>query len=528
MKEFFFKVIVGGFFLVFLLRLFQLQILQGKENRYLADNNRLKKISVAAPRGLLVDRHGEILASNKPVYFFEGKEISREEALVLQEKGEESELLIKFQRQYFGGESFGHVLGYLGQVNEKELNEGKLFLQGYDVGDWIGRMGVEKQYEEILRGQKGSRLLEVDTLGRVVREVSQALPIPGKKLTLAIDKGLQEKASQAMGAKIGAVVASKPQTGEILILYSSPSFDPNLFIKSDSSEVLRIISDETKRPLFNRAISGIYPPGSTFKIVTAVAGLEEGKITPQTLIADTGIITVGAYKYTNWYFTQYGKTEGEINLEKAIGRSTDTFFYKLGEMVGAEKLIEWARKFGLDKSFGLDLPGEAAGFIGTPEWKEKVKKESWFLGNTYHLAIGQGDLALTPLGVNLMTAAIANGGKVCVPRILRIGEKNTFYKEECRDLGIKRETLETVKRGMVKACASGGTGWPFFDFKPEVACKTGTAETGDGKTTHAWFTVFAPVENPEIVLTVLVEKGGEGSGVAAPIAKEILKKYFER
>jgi len=313
-----------------------------------------------------------------------------------------------------------------------------------------------------------------------------------------------------------------------LILYSSFSFDPNLFIKSDSSEVLRIINDETKRPLFNRAISGIYPPGSTFKIVTAVAGLEEGKITPQTLIADTGIITVGAYKYTNWYFTQYGKTEGEINLEKAIGRSTDTFFYKLGEMVGAEKLIEWARRFGLDKSFGLDLPGEAAGFIGTPEWKEKVKKESWFLGNTYHLAIGQGDLALTPLGVNLMTAAIANGGKVCVPRILRIGEKNTFYKEECRDLGIKRETLETVKRGMVKACASGGTGWPFFDFKPEVACKTGTAETGDGKTTHAWFTVFAPVENPEIVLTVLVEKGGEGSGVAAPIAKEILKKYFER
>jgi len=244
------------------------------------------------------------------------------------------------------------------------------------------------------------------------------------------------------------------------------------------------------------------------------------------------------YKYANWFFTQYGRTEGEINLSRAITRSTDTYFYKLGEMLGAENLIKWAEKFGLNQKFGIDLPSELTGFIGTPEWKQKQRGESWFLGNTYHLAIGQGDIALTPLGVNLMTAVVANGGKLCKPRMLRIGAESTPYKEECVDLGVKKEYLEVVKKGMIGACSSGGTGWPFFDFKPQVACKTGTAETGDNKTAHAWFTVMAPACaesfgeakpacDPQIVLTVLVERGGEGSSVAAPIAKEILKEFFK-
>lgn len=515
------------FFLILFGRLFQLQVLQGKENRLLADTNRIQKTVIGSPRGLILDRHGEILAGNVPEYLLGDKEISRDEALTLQAEQTDTDLIINFRRQYNFGKGFAHLIGFLGEVTEKELNEEKLGLKGYLLGDLIGRLGLEAQYEDILRGQKGSEGVEVDTNGRTVRRMSKVLPIPGKSLTLSVDKKLQEVAEKAMGDRKGAVVASNPQNGEILLLYSSPSFEGGAFLdKKRQEEVVRLIRDEEDMPLLNRVISGIYPPGSTFKIVTSIAGLEEGKITPETLIEDPGVIEVNSFKFTNWYFTQYGRTEGQINLARAIARSTDTYFYKVGEWLGAEKLITWAKKFNLDKTSGIDLPGEVPGFIATPAWKEEFRNESWFLGNTYHLSIGQGDISLTPLGVNLMTSVVASNGKLCKPRVLRIGAENTPYKEECNDLGIKKEYLDVVKKGMVGVCSPGGTGSPFFDFKPQVACKTGTAEISSDKITHAWFTVFAPADNPGIVLTVLVEKGGEGSAVAAPIAKEILKEYF--
>jgi len=515
-------------FLILFGRLFQLQILQGRENRLLADTNRIQKTIVDSPRGLLLDRHGEILAGNKPIYLFGDKEISREEALNLQAKQADADLAIIFRRKYNLGKDFAHLIGFLGEVTDKELREEKLGLKGYLLGDLIGRLGLEAEYEEILVGQKGSEGVEVDTNGRAIRRMSQVLPIPGKSLTLSVDKKLQKVAREAMGERKGAVVATNPQNGEILLLYSSPSFEGDIFLdKKKQDEVVKLIKDEENRPLLNRVISGIYPPGSTFKIVTSIAGLEEGKITPEMLVNDPGVLEVNNFKFANWYFTQYGRTEGEINLARAITRSTDTYFYKVGEWLGAEKLIAWTKKFNLDETFGIDLPGEIPGFIADPAWKEKFRKEGWFLGNTYHLAIGQGDISLTPLGVNLMTSVIASGGKLCKPRVLRIGAENTPYKEECRSLGIKKEYLEVVKKGMIGACSPGGTGWPFFDFKPRVACKTGTAEISDDKSTHAWFTVFAPADNPGIVLTVLVEKGGEGSAVAAPIAKEILREYFK-
>lgn len=533
------------FFIIFV-RLFDLQVLHGKENRFFADENRIQKIIIPAPRGLILDRHGEVLAQNEPVYEFfnspkEKKILSRDEALLLQTEGINTNFKINLKRRYPSGETFSHVVGFLGEVSEKELKDDKLELKGYSLGSLIGQAGIESEYENLLRGRDGSELVEVDTLGKAIRSIGRVLPGFGKTLTLAIDKKLQEVAAKAMAGKKGAVVATNPLNGEVLILYSSPSFDNNLFLKTDTpGEIIRIIQDEENRPLFNRVISGLYQPGSTFKIVTAIAGLEEKKISAETLINDPGVITIGDYKYTNWYFTSYGRTEGNINLVKAISRSTDTFFYKVGEMVGIEKLNFWAGKFNLDKTFGIDLPGELPGFIATPEWKQKNKGESWFLGNTYHVSIGQGDLILTPLAVNLMTAVVANGGKICIPRILRLEAENTPYQIECQETGIKKENLDLVEKGMIGACLLGGTGWPFFDFKPAVACKTGTAETGEGKTTHAWFTVFAPacagqladsagkpVCQPEIVLTVLVEKGGEGSSVAGPIAKEILKEYFQ-
>ena len=513
---------------LFLGRLFQLQIIEGKKNRYLAETNRLIKITIPAPRGIIFDRHGEILADNEPKYFVKDKEITREEGITRQAEGKDADLKIVLQRKYRLGQIFAHSIGYLGEVTQEELTSGKLDLKGYGLGSWLGKVGIEAEYEEILKGRDGTELAEVNTQGSIVRRTGRILATPGKTLTLALDKKLQEIAAAAMGDKKGAVIASNPQNGEVLVLYSSPPFDPNLFITKDNDEALaKLITDEENQPLFNRAISGLFPPGSTFKIITTTAGLEEKKITENTLINDPGVLTVGEFKYANWYFTSYGRTEGDINVVRAITRSTDTFFYKLGEMVGPEKISYWAQKYNLEKIFGIDLPGEVPGFVGTPEWKKRFRNENWFLGNTYHIAIGQGDVDMTPLSVNEMTVVVATGGKYCTPRMLRLDAENTPYLAECKDVGVKKEYLDIIKKGMMGACASGGTAYPFFDFKPLVACKTGTAETGDGKTAHAWFTVFAPADNPTIVLTVLVERGGEGSTVAAPIAKQILEEYFK-
>lgn len=517
-------------FLLLFLRLFQLQIICGKENRFLAENNRVRKIIIPAQRGLFLDRHNQVLVRNEPIFWLmqegERKVISRNEALLLQEQGKE--IVISTKRNYLYTDLFGHLLGYLGEVSDKELKENKLELKGYRPGSLIGRFGAEMQYESLLKGQDGSEVAEVDTNGEIIRRINQILPQPGKTLTLAVDKKLQEIAALQMTGKKGAIIASDPQTGEILAFYSSPSFDPNVFLdKSKADQVQGLITDEEKHPLLNRVISGIFAPGSTFKIVTTLAGLSEGSITKNTLINDPGVIEVNQFKFSNWYYTQYGRTEGEINVIKALARSTDTFFYQLGEKIGEEKLITWAKKFGLDQKFGIDLPGEIPGFIATPKWKQEQRGERWFLGNTYHLAIGQGDIALTLLGVNQMVSVVANNGKVCQPRILKIGAENTPYQKECTDLDIGQQYLEVVKQGMIGACSTGGTAYPFFDFQPQVACKTGTAETSDAKYTHAWFTVFAPADNPQIVLTVLVENGGEGSTVAAPIAKEILQEFFK-
>lgn len=536
-KIYFINLLIVIIFSVLVLRAFQLQIVEGKKNQESAENNRIRKIKISGPRGAIFDRHGEILAKNLPVFKIKKNEgevvIGRDEALKMQSEGNEESLFFSFSRNYPGREVFSHIVGYLGEVSEEEINKATPTIQNYILGDLIGRTGIEKFYENSLRGVDGGELVEVDTNGKILRRLGREEPLPGKDFFLAVDAGLQRIAAAEMIGKKGAVVASNPKNGEILILYSSPSYDPNLFVQKNEEKLKTLLTDETDLPLLNRPISGTYPPGSVFKIVTTTAGLEDKKITKNTLINDPGVIYIGSYKYANWYFTGYGKTEGEINVVRAIKRSTDTFFYRLGEMVGIERLVFWTKKFKLDQIFGLDLDGEVPGFVPTPEWKQKVMGEPWFLGNTYHLAIGQGDLVLTPLGVNMMTAAIANGGKICRPRMLKVGSDEQI---ECQEIGIKKETIDIIKEGMTDVCSTGGTAYPFFDFLPaglptgrQVACKTGTAEfvDKDGKTkTHAWFTVFAPLDNPSIVLTVLVEGGGEGSSVAAPIAKEILKEYF--
>lgn len=512
-------------FLLLMGRLFELQIILGAKYRILAEENRIKKETIPAPRGMIYDRNQKPLVKNEPVYRLEKKDckesncfeaITREEALKIEAAGgEEAERLrVDVGRDYLYGRALAHVLGYLGEASEEEVKSGQ-----WGLGDLVGRTGIEEEYEEILRGQDGGVIYEVDTLGNRIREIGKVEPLSGRDLYLSIDAQLSEVAYQALGGKPGAVVATEAKTGQVLVLVSSPAFSPNQIKPED-------LTDERK-PMFNRAIGGQYPPGSTFKVVTAVAGVEEGKVDENTTYEDVGFIQIGEYIYKNWYYIQYGRTEGVIGLVRAIKRSTDTFFYKVGEWVGAKKLGEWGRAFGLGQKTGIDLPGEVEGLVPTPEWKEKTIGEKWFLGNTYHLAIGQADLLATPLQINMMASIIANGGKLCRPKV----EKQDGG--ECQNLKLKPETLRMVKEGMKEACSTGGTAFPFFDFSPQAGCKSGTAEFGDPEgRTHAWLTAFAPVDppagRPEIVVTALVEGGGEGSYVAAPIVKEVMDYYFHQ
>ena len=513
-------------------RLFELQIILGAKYRALAEENRIKKEVTPAPRGMIYDRNNKPLIKNKPIYRIESgecgvgsmecfKEITRDEALKIEAAGgkEAERLRIDVGRDYVYGRALAHVLGYLGEASEEEVKSGQR-----ELGDLVGRTGIEEEYEEILQGQDGGAIYEIDTLGNRVREIGKVETVPGRDLYLSIDAQLSKVAYQALEGKPGAVIATEAKTGQVLVLVSSPAFDPNYISPED-------LTDE-KKPMFNRAISGQYPPGSTFKVVTAVAGVEEGKVDENTTYEDVGFIQIGEYIYKNWYYNQYGRTEGEIDLVRAIKRSTDTFFYKVGEWVGANKLAEWGRAFGLGQETGIDLSGEVAGLVPTPKWKEKTIGEKWFLGNTYHFAIGQADLLTTPLQVNMMASVIANEGKLCQPMVIQStsdGDSKGLLRGEgqCQDLKLKPETLRMIKEGMKEACSTGGTAFPFFEFSPQVGCKTGTAEFGDleGRT-HAWLTAFAPADDPEIVVTALVEKGGEGAYVAAPIVKEVMEEWF--
>lgn len=449
-------------------RLVQLQIFDGRYYRLLADENRVQLKKLPAERGVITDRFGENLIFN---------------------------------------EANMPAIGYVGEVNEVEVEQ-------FYLGALIGKMGLEKQYDYRLRGIDGVSILEHDVNGNILRELKRTDPIKGENLTSTLDAGLQKKAYEILAKRKGAVVASVPETGEILALVSSPSFDPNHLVKYLSDKNL---------PMFNRALGGEYPPGSVFKVITAVGALEEGVINNLTQIEDTGEIIIGPYRYTNWYWTQYGKTEGSINIIRALARSNDIFFYRLGEKLGIIKLADWAKYFGLGMETGIDFIGEAKGLMPDPDWKKQVMKEDWYTGDTFISAIGQGHVLTTPIQVNQMMSIIASNGRLCQPHLL-------MEQTKCKKLDISQKTLDLVIEGLKEVCETGGTAWPFFDFSYPVAGKTGTAEFGPAaeEKTHAWFTGFSPIDKPQIVLTVLLEGAGEGSYQAAPVAKELLQYWFER
>lgn len=570
---------IGFFVLAF--RLFDLTVVKGNELRIRSDTNRTRVLTRHAPRGIFLDRTGRPLVSNIPRYRLlrpcdaassgECVEfLTKEEGDRLSQDGlPAGEFLeVDYMRQYLYPAALAHVIGYTGELSQEELESEFYRSRNYVAGDRVGRMGTEEVYNERLRGRDGQEYVEVDAAGMLLRSLGRQEELSGEDITLSLDIVVSRAAADAFppGEK-GAVIVSKPDTGEILAMYSSPGFSPNAYARGLSLEDYDALINNPDLPMFNRAIGGAYPPGSTFKIVTALAALEEGAITPDTIVEDTGIIRIGPFTFPNWYYNKYGKTDGNVDVVKALQRSNDIYFYKTGEWLGISKLAAWARKFGIGTPLGIELSGEAGGLMPDPAWKNnhfstpadrEARNNEWYLGDTYHVSIGQGYLLTTPLSVLVWTNSIANDGTICTPTIEKVTAGGLGGNAaSCRPLGVRPEHLDVVTEGMVAACASGGTGWPLFGFSVReasdsaaiqvpIACKTGTAEFGDPKDhTHAWFAAYAPIPDrfvpgeirqtesyisgkPEISVTVLVEGAGEGSDIAAPVAKKIFEAWFTR
>lgn len=497
-----FKAVLLVTFLLFIFEFFKTSVLSHSYYLKLSEDNRVKEEVLLAPRGVFYDREGRLLATNQQ-----------------DEKH-------GFLRRYLYPQATAHLLGYMGLPSTVNL-------QDYSCGSpplpyqMVGTVALEKYYECVLRGKPGKVLYEVNASGEKVAELAKKEPQQGQNIQLSILLRLQEIADRAFQGKKGAAIATDPKTGEVLLFYSAPSFNSNVFLQKDTSAYKNLVKDETE-PLFNRLTLGRYPPGSVVKPIIALAALEEGVISKDSIYEDTGVLELGGVKFGNWYFLQYGKKEGMVDVVKAIARSNDIFFYQVGMKLGIDRLKHWLQTFSLDAQDLSRIFPQTTAVVPDEAWKKGELGQEWYLGDTINLSIGQGYLMLNPAQLHMGVSIIASGGKKCD----FIFAKNDF--RHCKNLKLKKENIDLVVAGMIKACEPGGTGWPFFDFKVggkkmKVACKTGTAEVASKEASpHAWFTVFAPSVDPEIVMTILVENGGEGSSEAAPIAKEILTRFFER
>lgn len=579
-RFFWMGILMGALFAVLIGRAAWMQGLNGNAYHALAEQNRLRVVPVWPHRGVIRDRNGVVLAENAPRFQVtlvprdlpledEARDLTLSEAgrllglsvkdlepfaavtgtrmdepvLVADAVSYDQAMAFAVRLPHLSGfsldarpkrayprtaqvPSVAHLLGYVGKISEEELATRRP--QGYYRVDELGKIGLERRYETELRGTVGSRTHEVDARGRVKGTVHEQAPIDGQDVALTIDLRLQQEAERLLRDRLtldhftrGAVVAMDPRNGDVLALVSWPSYDNNAFSGGVSSTVYRALASDPDQPLFNRALSGVYPSGSTVKVVVSVAALVEQVITPQTKVLSTGGIRLGQWFFPDWQAGGHGMTD----VRRAIAWSVNTFYYLSGgggeqgiAGLGPDRLARWLQMFGLGRRTGIDLPGEATGFVPTRAWKEDVRKQPWYIGDTYNLSIGQGDLLVTPLQVAVYTAAIANGGKLVQPHL---AQTNTpTISQPLADAS----TIEVVRLGMRDAVTYGSarslSTLPFTS-----AAKTGTAQWNKNRNTHAWFTSFAPFEAPEIVVTVLVEEGGEGSRTAAPIAKGILEAW---
>lgn len=535
--------LIAGFLFAFALlatRLFHLQIAEGSRNHSLADSNRIAVRAIHAPRGVIYDRNGKILAQNEPGYRLldasgsgQTKYLTRDEGILMEVNNDPrlKDLEIDNLRYYPYGEVSAHLLGYISEISADELKE--VIYQNYKPGDNIGRGGIEQSYEKVLRGTDGGEIIEVDAAGNKLGTLGKNLPTPGQNIYLTIDADLQKVAFDQLKKEIekgkdkvccGAVVVQDPRNGQVLAMVSYPSFD---------SKKLADAFANSNSPILNRAIGGIYPPGSTFKVLTALAGLNSGRITPETQYEDTGIMYLGPYSFANWYYTQHGaKEQGGVDVVKALKRSNDIFFYHLGQQVGEQIMGDEAKKMGFGKTTGIDIPGEEAGLIPDNQWKIDNIGEVWYPGDSLHMSIGQGYVLSTPLQVSSMISAVAMNGVQYIPHLAQrittpSGKTVKQYNYDGSKPLYSPEYYQLIKTALEQVPQTGGTAWPFFNFPIKTAGKTGTAEYGHpDNRTHAWYTTYAPADKPEIAVTVLIESGGEGSTNASPVAREILRWYF--
>ncbi|MCX7882232.1 MAG: penicillin-binding protein 2 [Brevinematales bacterium] len=433
------------------------------------------------------------------------------------------------RRFYPLAEKAAHLLGYTGIISKTEYQQLKDDPEYY-AGAIVGKMGIEKQYDKQLRGKKGIMNRVVDAKGKLIREEIAEEPQHAQPVVLTIDARLQAMAYDLLGGRNGAVVVSKPYTGEILALVSSASFNPNVFSDRYSREEFYIIRDDENKPFLNRAIQGIYPPSSTFKLISAVAILASG------IDVNRSVYCRGSMRIANRIFNCWDIHQTE-NFFDGIANSCDVYFYTMGLEVGKDKILAYARDFGIQEKTGIDLPGEAKGLIPEESWFKRRYNRPWSPGDTANISIGQGDLLITPVGLNKMTAAIANKGTVYRPFLLKaiIDDitRETLWENKpqvLRKVVLPESSFDLLQRAMYKVTTEGTARWVQYATPYPIAGKTGTGEAGKDKETHALFTAFAPYgsSNPEdyIVVTVVVEHGGGGSAAAAPIAVKLIDYYF--
>jgi penicillin-binding protein 2 len=574
---------------VIILRLWFLQVYKGFEFEEKAKVNRVRALRVVAPRGNILDREGRLLITNRPSFnvvwtredtpdpdqvikrlskilgddittildrIRAGEDIPKYMPLLLKEDIDWRTLVyiennhfnlpgVRIEvvpaREYLYGNLASHLVGYLGEINRAELGKSR---QGeYEGGDRVGKQGLEKIFERQLRGEKGILMVEVDARGFEKKQLAQKESLPGNDIRLTIDADLQSAAEKALEGMAGAVVATEVGTGRLLVLASSPPLELNEFVGGISQKAWQAMLKDPLRPLPNKAIQGQYPPASTYKMITALAGLGEGIITPNTVIDCTGSIRLGNQTFRCWKKSGHGK----VDLNRALAESCDVYFYKIGLELHIDALASYADNLGLGRKTGIGLEHEKSGLIPTSEWKRRIYREPWHAGETLSVAIGQGFNLATPLQVNEMTAAIANGGVIYQPQLIEEiidpdGKvTQSFSPIRSGEFNGKEANLELIRRGLVAAVNNPrGTGGMARLKEITVAGKTGTAQVVHlshvedfeedliplKMRDHAWFTAFAPAEKPEIAVTVLVEHGRHGGSTAAPIAKQVLLEYF--
>ncbi|AYG46833.1 penicillin-binding protein 2 [Pseudomonas sp. Leaf58] len=588
------RVVVGAVAIMLLIcvliaRLYYLQIIQYDYHSTLSENNRVHVQPIPPTRGLIFDRNGVIVADNRPSFslsmtreragnwqevldnIVEVLELTADDRAlfekrmrqgrrpfepvpILFELNEEQiarvavnqfrlpgvEVVAQLVRHYPQGAHFAHSVGYVGRINEKELKT--LDPVNYSGTHHIGKTGIERFYEDALHGQVGYEEVETNARGRVLRVLKRTDPKPGKDIVLSLDIKLQEAAEAALGGRRGAVVALDPRTGEVLAMVSQPSFDPNLFVTGIGFKAYAELRDSIDRPLFNRVLRGLYPPGSTIKPAVAIAGLDSGVINASSRVFDPGYYQLPNYdhKYRNW--NRSG--DGWVDLDVAIMRSNDTYFYDLAHKMGIDRLSSYMNKFGIGQRVSLDMFEESAGLMPSREWKRATRRQAWFPGETLILGIGQGYMQATPLQLAQATALIANKGVWNRPHLAKTIEGQPPVDDNPMENIVLRDKSDWAKvthgmeqvmhnaRGTARKAAAGA--------QYRIAGKSGTAQVvaikqgekydrnklQERHRDHALFVAFAPAEAPKIVVSVMVENGESGSGVAAPVVRQIMDAWL--